>query len=66
MISGGNPDVVFGKRKLTADEEFYPKKPKYDGSFYVEELAHVVALCDERLPFALLTTEVEHFNSVAT
>ena len=26
-------------------------------AYFVPELAHIVALCDERLPFALMTTE---------
>lgn len=33
------------------------KKQKHP-AYFVPELAHIVAMCDERLPFALLTVEV--------
>lgn len=54
---------IFGKRKVIGkQDDSNAKRIKQHGSFYVAELAHVVALCDERLPFALLTNEVYNLS----
>lgn len=57
---------ILGKRKLVANPvpqlakpgELNPAKKQKPPAYFVPELAHIVALCDERLPFALITTEV--------
>lgn len=57
---------IMGKRKLVANPmpqlakpgELNPAKKQKPPAYFVPELAHIVALCDERLPFALITTEV--------
>jgi hypothetical protein len=56
---------ILGKRKLgspnvpglTKQGEPSPKKQK-NPAYFVPELAHIVAMCDERLPMALITSEV--------
>lgn len=51
-----------GKRKLvSASSETVAKQPRYSG-YYVSELAHVVAFCDDRIPFCTLTTELNKRN----
>ncbi|XP_021960036.1 mediator of RNA polymerase II transcription subunit 14 isoform X1 [Folsomia candida] len=51
---------VLGKRKMGSPHvkpgEPSLKKQK-NPAYFVPELAHIVAMCDERLPFALLTVE---------
>jgi len=59
-------EVVLGKRKAATNSlSVWSKTGEHGGSkkqkhpaYFVPELAHIVAMCDERLPFALLTVEV--------
>ncbi|CAG7734428.1 unnamed protein product [Allacma fusca] len=58
---------IMGKRKLglgsnpmgqiVKSGELNPAKKHKHPAYFVPELAHIVALCDERLPFALMTNE---------
>lgn len=50
-------DRTDGKRKLAWKPESPPKKAK-NPAYFIPELAHVVALCDERIPFVTLAQEV--------
>lgn len=45
------------KRKIITQSEITSKKMKHTG-FFIAELAHVVAMCDERIPFCTLTQEL--------
>lgn len=55
---------ILGKRKHGRSSSCEPttKKSKQN-AYYVPELAHIVSLCDEKLPFSLLTHEVVENNS---
>ncbi|KAM7302775.1 mediator of RNA polymerase II transcription subunit 14 isoform X1 [Ixodes scapularis] len=55
LLSGG------GKRKLSASNELLAKRPRYTG-YFISELAHVVAFCDDRIPFCTLTVELNKRN----
>lgn len=46
-----------GKRKLTVTKHDSVKKAK-NPAYFIADLAHVVALCDERVPFAILAQEL--------
>lgn len=48
-----------GKRKAVSKLDSPPKRSKQP-AYFISELAHVVAMCDERLPFVTLATEVRH------
>ncbi|XP_073993036.1 mediator complex subunit 14 isoform X1 [Rhodnius prolixus] len=50
-------DRTDGKRKLAWKPESPPKKAK-NPAYFIPELAHVVALCDERIPFVTLAQEL--------
>ncbi|KAH8042743.1 hypothetical protein HPB51_025647 [Rhipicephalus microplus] len=51
-----------GKRKLVgASNETLAKQPRYAG-YFISELAHVVAFCDDRIPFCTLTVELNKRN----
>lgn len=45
------------KRKTTTQPESGVKKVKYTG-FFISELAHIVSMCDERIPFSTLCREL--------
>lgn len=42
---------------VSASNETLAKQPRYAG-YFISELAHVVAFCDDRIPFCTLTVEV--------
>jgi mediator of RNA polymerase II transcription subunit 14 len=54
-------ESLLGKRRLSGQSQSKQndqfKKNKHP-AYFVPELAHIVAMCDERLPFALLAHEV--------
>ncbi|XP_064456763.1 mediator of RNA polymerase II transcription subunit 14-like isoform X2 [Ornithodoros turicata] len=46
-----------GKRKLLPANHVQSKRPRFTG-YFMSELAHVVAFCDDRIPFCTLTVEL--------
>jgi mediator of RNA polymerase II transcription subunit 14 len=46
-----------GKRKSGGRQEPGSRRTKHP-AYFIPELAHVVALCDERIPFVTLAQEV--------
>ena len=53
-------EIMRGKRQMSGQSkpnEQGTKKNKHP-AYFVPELAHIVAMCDERLPFSLLAHEV--------
>ncbi|KAL1465599.1 hypothetical protein WDU94_005154 [Cyamophila willieti] len=46
-----------GKRKLSPTKYDCTKRAKHP-AYFISDLAHVVALCDERVPFAILAQEL--------
>lgn len=55
---------ISGKRKLGADSAGPPSKhPKnVVPAYFIPELAHVVAMCDEKLPFVSMAQELSNRN----
>ncbi|KAK4883568.1 hypothetical protein RN001_006887 [Aquatica leii] len=49
------------KRRTNQKSESPPKKTKQP-AYFISELAHVVAMCDERLPFVMLANELTKRN----
>uniref|UniRef100_A0A146LY05 Mediator of RNA polymerase II transcription subunit 14 n=4 Tax=Lygus hesperus TaxID=30085 RepID=A0A146LY05_LYGHE len=47
-----------GKRKMPWKNEGTPSKRLKNPAYFIPELAHVVALCDERIPFITLAQEL--------
>ena len=45
------------KRKATTKSESNARRTKQP-AYFIAELSHVVAMCDERLPFVVLASEV--------
>ncbi|XP_055926040.1 mediator of RNA polymerase II transcription subunit 14-like isoform X1 [Argiope bruennichi] len=45
------------KRRLMVQSDTGVKKVKYTG-FFISELAHIVAMCDERIPYSALSREL--------
>jgi len=52
-------DKFPGKRKAGGRQELGSRRTKQP-AYFIPELAHVVALCDERIPFVTLAQEVSH------
>jgi mediator of RNA polymerase II transcription subunit 14 len=50
-------DKFPGKRKTGSRQEQGSRRTKHP-AYFIPELAHVVALCDERIPFVTLAQEV--------
>ena len=50
------------KRKGSVKHETSSRRSKQP-AYFIAELAHVVAMCDERLPFVSLSTEVSKTKS---
>lgn len=46
-----------GKRKALHPNDAMVKRPRFSG-YFISELAHVVAFCDDRIPFCTLTIEL--------
>lgn len=60
FLGTGDPDHTEPgslKRKGGAKHESATRRAKQP-AYFISELAHVVAMCDERLPFVNLATEV--------
>lgn len=52
--------VDIGKRKTGPVKNDPPTRRSKQPAYFITELAHVVAMCDERLPFVSLAIEVIH------
>lgn len=50
-------DKLGGKRKAGSRPESAARRSKHP-AYFIPELAHVVAMCDERLPYVSLAQEV--------
>lgn len=51
-----------GKRKLGSFDAAPMAKQQKNPSYFIPELAHTVNMCDERLPFICLATELSNRN----
>lgn len=57
-VAGGAAVVTGAKRKQTAGRTDSPARRTKHPAYFIPELAHVVAMCDERIPFVTLAQEV--------
>lgn len=57
MADGDQTEPGSFKRKGGIKQESTSRRAKQP-AYFISELAHVVAMCDERLPFVTLASEV--------